>query len=42
MHSLGLADDDLQEIIEFADHDGDGEINEDEFAAVMKQLESFN
>ena len=32
-----LTDDELQEMIDEADRDGDGEINQDEFLRIMKK-----
>merc|ERR1712022_74970 len=32
-----MGDDEIQEMIDEADHDGDGEINEDEFLSIMKE-----
>jgi centrin-1 len=36
-----MSDEELQEMIEEADRDGDGEINEEEFLRVMKKTSLF-
>ena len=36
-----MADDELQEMIDEADRDGDGMINEDEFVRIMKKTNLF-
>lgn len=36
-----MGDDELQEMIDEADRDGDGEINEEEFIRIMKKTNLF-
>ena len=36
-----LTDDELQEMIDEADRDGDGEVNEEEFLRIMKKTNLF-
>lgn len=36
-----LADEELQEMIDEADRDGDGEVNEEEFFRIMKKTSLF-
>ena len=37
----GLTDEELQEMIDEADRDGDGEVNEEEFLRIMKKTNLF-
>ena len=38
---LSLTDEELQEMIDEADRDGDGEVNEEEFLRIMKKTNLF-
>ena len=40
-HSAGIPPKELQEMIDEADRDGDGEVNEEEFLRIMKKTNLF-